>query len=316
VIAGPIIGALCVCGPTSSGKSDAALAAAEALDGEIINADSRQIYAGMRIGTGWPPIEAMSRVPHHLYGIISPADRYSAVRFVDDARAAIAGVAARGRLPILVGGTGFYIEALAGTMPIDRPAGGEEVRNRVLREALTHPQETLRAWLRALDPASATRVPAGDRYRTLRAIESALVKRDERIAETGAARDPRRALPKIRLTTVVLRVERADLRRRIAERVRAMFDSGLEEEATSVRARWPNAPGLTSIGYAEALAIEDGTATRSEAIARCTLRTSQYAARQETWFRRFRNARIVEAGERAVALRAVTDAARETAGGT
>jgi len=316
VNAGPIIRALCVCGPTSSGKSDAALAAAEAVDGEIINADSRQIYAEMRIGTGWPPIEAMSRVPHHLYGIISPADRYSAVRFVDDARAAIAGVAARGRLPILVGGTGFYIEALAGTMPIDRPAGGEEVRNRVLREAQTHPHDTLRAWLRALDPASATRVPAGDRYRTLRAIESALVKRDERITATGAARDSRRALPEIRLTTVVLRVERAELRRRIAERVCTMFASGLEEEATSVRARWPDAPGLTSIGYAEALAIEDGIATRSEAIARCTLRTAQYAARQETWFRRFRNARIVEAGERAVALCAVTDAARETAGGT
>lgn len=314
--AGPVIGALCVCGPTSSGKSDAALAAAEAVGGEIINADSRQVYTEMRIGTGWPSNDAMSRVPHHLYGIISPAERYSAVRFVYDARAAIADVSSRGRLPILVGGTGFYIEALAGTMPIDRPAGGEELRSRVLREAHTHPHETLRAWLCALDPASATRVPAGDRYRTLRAIESALAKRDERIPSDGFAGGQRRTLPEIRLTTVVLRVARADLRRRIVERVGAMFAAGLEEEAMAVRARWPDAPGLTSIGYAEALAIEDGTATRGEAIARCALRTSQYAARQETWFRRFRNARIIEAGERAAALRAVTAAARETAGGT
>ena len=316
MIAGPVIRALCVCGPTSSGKSDAALAAAEAAGGEIVNADSRQVYAGMQIGTGWPSADAMSRVPHHLYGIISPAERYSAVRFVDDARAAIAGIAQRGRLPVLVGGTGLYIEALAGTMPIDRPAGGEEVRSRVLREARTHPHETLRDWLRALDPTSAARVPSGDRYRTLRAIESALAKREERISADDSASRPGRTLPEIRLTTVVLRVTRADLRLRIAERVLAMFAAGLEEEAASVRARWPDAPGLTSIGYAEALAIEDGTATRDEAIARSTLRTSQYAARQETWFRRFRNARIVEAGERAPALRAVTDAARETAGGT
>ena len=316
MIAVPVIRAFCVCGPTSSGKSDAALAAAEAVGGEIINADSRQVYAGMRIGTGWPPPEAMSRVPHHLYGFISPEKRYSAVRFVDDARAAIAGVAQRGRLPILVGGTGFYIEALAGTMPIDRPAGGEELRGRVVREARTHPHETLRDWLRALDPASAARVPSGDRYRTLRAIESALARRAERIKPDDVAAGSRRSNPDIRLTTVVLRVARADLRHRIAERVLAMFAAGLEEEAASVRTRWPNAPGLTSIGYAEALAIEDGAATRSEAIARTTLRTSQYAARQETWFRRFRNARIVEAGERAAALRAVTDAARETAGGT
>ncbi len=316
MIAGPIIRALCVCGPTSSGKSDAALAAAVAIGGEIINADSRQVYAGMRIGTGWPSPEAMSRVPHHLYGVISPAERYSAVRFVDDARVAIAGVAQRGRLPILVGGTGFYIEALSGTMPIDRPAGGEALRSRVLHEARVHPHETLRDWLLALDPASAARVPAGDRYRTLRAIESALAKREEQTKPDDVAAESRDSLPAIRLTIVLLRVARADLRHRIAERVLAMFAAGLEEEAASVRARWPGAPALTSIGYAEALAIEDGTATRGEAIARSTLRTSQYATRQETWFRRIRNARIIEAGERAAALCAVTDAARETAGGT
>ena len=312
----PIIRALCVCGPTSSGKSDAALAAAATVGGEIVNADSRQVYAGMPIGTGWPSIEAMERVPHHLYGIIAPSERYSAVRFVDDARAAIADIAARGRLPILVGGTGFYIEALAGTMPIDRPAGDDEVRRRVLREALTHPHDTLREWLRALDPAAAARVPAGDRYRALRAIESALVRRDERNTADDITGDQRRANPAVQLTTVVLRVERPDLRRRIAERVNTMFASGLEEEALTVQARWPDAPGLTSIGYAEAIAVKDGTATRAEAIARCTLRTSQYAARQDTWFRRFRNARIVEAGERAAALRAVTDTAREIVGGT
>ena len=303
-----------MCGPTSSGKSDAALAAAEEVGGEIINADSRQIYAELRIGTGWPSVDAMARVPHHLYGIISPAQRYNARQFVVDARTAIVGVAARGRLPILVGGTGLYIEALAGTMPIDRPAGGEQLRRRVLGEAQTHPHETLREWLVALDPQAAERVPGGDRYRTLRAIEAALAKREEII---GIAPDDRGLPPTgIQLTSVVMSVARSELRIRIAQRVIAMFAEGLEEEARSVRARWPAAPALTSIGYAEALAIADGTATRSEALARCTMRTSQYAARQETWFRRFRTARVVQAGDRAAASRAVVVAAREIAGGT
>jgi tRNA dimethylallyltransferase len=308
--------ALCVCGPTSTGKSDAALAAAEAVGGEVVNADSRQIYAGMRIGTGWPSIEAMTRVPHHLYGLIAPSERYSAVRFAADARAAIVDISQRGRLPILVGGTGFYIEALAGTMPIDRPAGGEVVRRRVLREAQTHPHEALRDWLIAIDPVAAARVPAGDRYRTLRAIEAALASRDERSEFRTAPAEEAAPRAEIRLTTVLLCVARDELRARIARRVVEMFAAGLEEEARSVRARWPAAPGLTSIGYAEALAIADGAATRAEAISRCTLRTSQYAARQETWFRRFHTARVAEAGDRAVVLRAVTLAARETMAGT
>lgn len=311
-----IIEALCVCGPTSSGKSDAALAAADDVGGEIVNADSRQIYEDMPIGTGWPSADAMARVPHHLYGIVSPADRYSAARFVADARSTIREIASRGRLAVLVGGTGFYIEALAGTMPIDRPAGSDELRTRVRREAQLHSHETLREWLGALDPAAATRVPAGDRYRTIRALEAALAKREERTERAAAAPEPRAPGAQIRLRILVMHVVRAELRLRIAARVRAMFDAGLEEEARSIRARWPEAPALSSIGYAEALAIADGTATRTEAIARCTLRTSQYAARQDTWFRRLRSAHVIEAGDRTAASRAVTAAARETAAGT
>ena len=308
--------ALCVCGSTSSGKSDAALAAAEAVGGEIVNADSRQIYAGMRIGTGWPSVEAMARVPHHLYGHVAPSERYNAVRFAADARAAIAEIAQRGRVPIIVGGTGFYIEALAGTMPIDRPAAGDALRLRVLREAQIHPHETLRDWLQALDRVACARVPSGDRYRTLRAIEAALAARDERIDQKGGAAETIAPQTEVVLTTVLLRVPRDELRARIARRVVEMFAAGLENEARSVRARWPSAPALTSIGYAEALAVIDGAATRAEAMSRCTLRTSQYAARQETWFRRFRTARVVEAGDRSDAPRAVTAAARETIAGT
>ncbi|HKW44623.1 MAG TPA: tRNA (adenosine(37)-N6)-dimethylallyltransferase MiaA [Candidatus Eremiobacteraceae bacterium] len=304
---GPLMRALCICGPSASGKSDAAVAAAIDVGGEVVNADSRQIYAGMRIGTGWPPIDAMTNVPHHLFGIVPPAERYNAVRFVADARAVIARIVARGHLPIVVGGTGFYIEALSGSMPIDRPAGSEELRGRVLREAQSHSHETLREWLVVLDPAAASRVPRGDRYRTLRSIEAALAKRDQ----TEGAASYSSPSQRLHLTTLVLHVPRHELRARIARRVNEMFAAGLEEEAIGIRARWPLAPALTGIGYAEALSIADGTATRDEAIARCVLRTSQYAARQETWFRRFRTARIIEAGDAAAAASAVIVAARE-----
>jgi len=316
VSATSIIHALCVCGPTSSGKSDVALAAAEEVGGEIVNADSRQIYEGMLVGTGWPSADAMARVTHHLYGIISPADRYSAARFVSDARITIEEIAARGRLAVLVGGTGLYIEALAGTMPIDRPAGSDELRSRVRREVQLHSHDTLREWLGALDPVAAQRVSAGDRYRTIRALEAVLAKREEHPERASALTKPRAPVTQIRLSILVMHVARAELRLRIAARVRAMFAAGLEEEARSIRARWPEAPALSSIGYAEALAIADGTATRTEAISRCTLRTSQYAARQDTWFRRLRTAHVIEASDRTAASRAVTAAARETAAGT
>jgi tRNA dimethylallyltransferase len=117
--------ALIICGPTSSGKSEIALALAAQMRGEIVNADSRQVYRGMDIGTGMPPRSAFDLVPHHLYGFVDPSQRYSAARYVLDADAAIAAICARGGLPIVVGGTGFYIEALMGTMTLDRPPGDD-----------------------------------------------------------------------------------------------------------------------------------------------------------------------------------------------
>src|SRR6202011_3293341 len=105
------------------GKSQLALAVAEQLGGEIVNADSRQIYRGMSVGTGMPEPAAFERVAPHLYGFVDPGQRYSAARYVEDADAAITAIVGRGNLPIVVGGTGFYIEALVGTMPLDRPPG-------------------------------------------------------------------------------------------------------------------------------------------------------------------------------------------------
>lgn len=298
--------ALVICGPTASGKSQIALGVAEALGGEIVNADSRQVYRGMGIGTGMPPPSAFERVPHHLYGFVNPERRYSAARYVHDADAAIAAIMARGRLPIVVGGTGFYIEALLGTMPLDRPPGDEALRARLRREAQVHSREVLWEWLAAISPTRAESTRPSDGYRILRALESSLMARTE--TDTISAQASR---PQLESAVVVLRVHRAALTKRIAQRVAAMFAAGLVEEAQSIRAAARDAPALSGLGYAEALATVDGLATRAEALALTIRRTERYAKRQQTWFRRMSAVDIVEADEPEHALRTIIARARE-----
>lgn len=293
---------LAVCGPTSSGKSALASSVAARIGAEIVNADSRQIYKDMAIGTGWPDAATMSLVPHHLYGFVAPSERYSAGRYFEDAGAVCAEIAKRGRLPIAVGGTGLYIEALSGAMPFDRPVAGDELRARVRREAEVHPQEALREWLGTLDPAAARRLTARDRYRTLRALEAAIAAREGALA-------PERAAP-LDVLVVVVSVERTELRRRIKKRVLQMFDAGLVDEARAVSARYGAAPALSGIGYAEALAYVRGEMSYVEAVDATIRRTCRYAKRQQTWMRRM-HATVVDGSDERTAGNALLEAARE-----
>ena len=283
---------------------------AEAIDGEIVNADSRQVYRDIPVGTGAPSAAMMRRVPHHLFGFVDPCERYSAGAYVHDALAAIDGIIARGRMPIVVGGTGLYVEALAGTMPMDRPIADDEVRLRVRREAHLHPQHALHDWLRALSPASAARVTDRDLYRTLRALESALMARSGRALP---ARDGAGAASHISMPVAILRLADGELRARIESRVRSMFDAGLVDEALAVRRRCADAPALTGLGFAEALCWLDGEATRDDAIAATVRRTIRYAKRQRTWFGRMRDAVEVDASSTDVAAAAIARWARERA---
>ncbi|HXM17609.1 MAG TPA: tRNA (adenosine(37)-N6)-dimethylallyltransferase MiaA [Candidatus Tumulicola sp.] len=305
------ITALAVCGPTASGKSEIASLLAAEIGAEIVNADSRQVYAGMPIGTGWPSEQARARAQHHLYGFVDPGERYSAARFVSDASAACERIARSGKMPILVGGTGLYIEALSGTMPLDRAVADDELRARVRMEAAVHPHETLRAWLAAIDPEASARVRPRDAYRTLRALESALARRSD--SRSHGALAP--CVP-VALKVVVLEVDREVLRRRIVTRVRDMFQKGLAQEAQAIAARWPDSPALSGLGYAEALAWQQGLATYEEAVRATIRRTGQYAKRQQTWFRRMSDALRIEADDPIAALSALRAAARENATST
>lgn len=261
----------------------------------------------MRIGTGWPPPHAFAQVPHHGYGVIQPDAAYSAARFVRDAREQIEAVCGRGRAAIVVGGTGFYVEALTGSMPLDRPPPSDELRARLRREAAIHPADVLYEWLRVLDPQSAANTAPGDRYRVVRHLETVVARR------AGGEIASARVMPQAAMafSSVVLTTSRDVLAPRIAERVREMFAGGLVDEALSVRRRFGDAPALTGLGYREALAFADGLTTRDEALAALRRRTMQYAKRQQTWFRRMRDARRIASDDIEAAAMALHALARE-----
>ncbi len=169
-------GVLMLAGPTASGKTELAIALAERFDAEIVGADSRQIYRGMPIGTAAPTDEQRARVPHHLVAFLDPHERYSAARYVVDARAAIDAIRARGRRVIVAGGTGFYLRALAGDVALDA-AHDPAVRTRLAAEARIHPPEFLAEWLAVLAPERAAAIAPNDPYRITRALEIALTSR-------------------------------------------------------------------------------------------------------------------------------------------
>ncbi len=275
-------GVLILTGPTASGKSALALELAERFGAEIVGADSRQIYRGMPIGTAAPSAADLARVPHHLVGFLDPRERYSAARFVRDALAAIDAIHARGKRALVVGGTGFYVRALTGDVALS-PVRDEALRERLAREARTHPVEALAEWLRALAPARAAAVPAGDAYRVTRALEIALAERDP--ARRADDAEPARANLRTRaLAYRKLYLEPAPeaLQARIAARVDAMLAAGLLAEAERIGA---DAVAADAVGYREALAYLAGFSTRAELRAHLIRTTRRYAKRQATWFR-------------------------------
>jgi tRNA dimethylallyltransferase len=272
-------GVLILTGPTASGKSALALELAEAFDAEIVGADSRQLYRDMTIGTAAPSAADRARVPHHLVAFLDPAERYSAARYVVDARAAIDDIRARGRRAIVVGGTGFYVRALAGDVALAAAHDGA-LRERLAREARTHPPEVLADWLRALAPERARAIDANDPYRIARALEIALAARD-------GADAPRGPLPTLRAGGIPslklwLALDPADVQARIERRVDAMLAAGLVEEAERIGL---DAVAADAVGYREALAFARGWSTAPELRAQLIRATRRYAKRQATWFR-------------------------------
>ncbi len=274
---------LCLAGPTASGKTAAALAIAESLSCgvEIVSVDSALVYRGMDIGTAKPSAEERARAPHHLIDLIEPTEAYSAARFVADARALIAQIRARGRLPLLVGGTMLYFKALfdgLDEMPAADAAVRAELSDLQAREGLG----ALYAELQRVDPVTAARLQPADSQRIQRALEVHRVSgrplSDFHREKAAVERPP--------LISLEPR-DRAWLHRRIAERFDAMLAAGLVDEVQRLRARGdlhPDLPSMRCVGYRqawEALDSHDLSALRERGIAA----TRQLAKRQVTWLR-------------------------------
>lgn len=286
-------------GATASGKTELAIDLARRFDAEIVGADSRQVYRGMPVGTAMPTAEQLAAVPHHCVDFLDPSQRYSAARYVRDATNAIEAIHRRGKRAIVVGGTGFYLRALTGSVALASQYD-EALRRRLAGEAIVHPPEFLHGWLAHRDPRRAAALHPGDAYRVLRALEIALVQdgiANERPARTLATQGIGRLF-------VFLDVPLDELDARIEARTDRMLAGGLVEEAERVGEA---AVAASAVGYPQALAYLRGWTTAGELRASLARATRRYARRQRAWFR----------GEREttwLAPETVSDAVREKLG--
>jgi tRNA dimethylallyltransferase len=277
---------LVIVGPTGVGKTAVAVRLGAVLPLEAVNADSRQVYRGMDIGTGKPTAEERALLPHHLVDVVDPDDRYHVARFRAEALAAIGGIRARGRLPTVVGGTGLYVRALLKGL---RPAPPAEpaLRQALERQADAEGVAALHQRLAALDRAAAGRLHPNDRVRIIRAIEVRMAGGGADLEADDAA-DWRRSVPPWHLLMVGLRQEARVLRSRLGERVQRMRSGGMLEEVRRLRARGyrESLPALGGIGYRQFAAVLAGRLTEDEAVGLMIRDTVRYAKRQMTWFAR------------------------------
>ena len=275
---------VCVAGPTASGKTRMGVLLARKFHGEVVSADSMQIYRGMVIGTAAPTPEEMEGIPHHMIGIADPRESWSAGRYARAAIPIVDDILSRGKLPILVGGTGLWMEALVRGRTFAPGQAGGAVREAMEGELRSGGMAPLLAELRRVDPASAEKLHPSDEKRILRALE--VYRETGKPLSQWNAEEAARP-PKYDAVTIALRWrDRERQRALIDRRVDEMVAQGLLEEVRALLASVPrDATALQAIGYKEFLGVLDGTCTEAEAIELVKLRSRQYAKRQLTWLR-------------------------------
>ena len=271
-----------IAGPTASGKTALAVALARRLGGEIVSADSQQLYRGLDVGTAKPTAAERAEATHHLLDLVEPGETMDAARFVALADAAIREVTARGRLPVVAGGTGLYVRALLHGV-VEAPGRDPGLRARLEEEAERLGRAALHARLAAIDPEAAARIRPNDLVRIVRALE---------IAAGGTTQSALFAAHRFREDRYAARIlaldpPRAELHRRIDARVEEMFRGGLLDEARALDARFGAAlPRRLPIGYPDAVACVRGEIPLDEAIRRVQVAHRRYARRQVMWLRR------------------------------
>ena len=270
-------------GPTASGKTALSLELAEKFNGEIVSCDSVAVYRDFEIGTAKPSAEERARVPHHCIDIVSPEREYSAGDYQRDARAAIREITARGRLPIVTGGTGLYLRALLEGL-FAGPRRSEPLRARLKRSGMRHKSGWLSRILEKLDPAAASRIHPNDTPKLVRAIEVSLEARQPITEAWSAGTEP---LTGYRVLRIGLAPERKALYARIDARARAMFQRGLVEETRRLMEKYGGERKIfDALGYRQAKLLLAGQLTEAQAIEAAQRGHRNYAKRQLTWFRR------------------------------
>lgn len=307
---------LCLAGPTGTGKTELALRLAAEFAVEIVSVDSAMVYRRMDVGTAKPPPAVRAAVPHHLVDIRDPWETYSAGQFRTDALRAIAAIRARGRVPLLVGGTMLYFRALLrGLAPL--PEAQPDVRAAIEREAATHGWESLHAQLHRIDPVAAARIRPGDRQRIQWALEVFRVA-GRPISVLQALRGDDAGLRALRIALVP--ADRAALYRRLDQRFAGMVEAGFVEEVRALREHplmSADCPAMRSVGYRQVWHHLDGATTLAEALRQAAVATHRLAKRQLTWLRSEPAQRQVDplAGDACDAVAGMLEAAGVSRGG-
>lgn len=270
-----------IVGPTAAGKTELAVCLAEEVGGEIVSADSRQVYRGMDIGTAKATGAEQARAVHHLIDVVDPDETLGLARFQELAYAAIAEITARGGVPLLVGGTGQYIMAVVEGWKVPRVPPDEALRRQLYREADEEGAEALHARLRALDPVAADQIDARNVRRVVRALEVCLV--------TGApiSKQQGKSPPPYRLLILGLDMPRAKLYQRIDERVERMVAAGLENEVRGLVAAGHgfDQPSMSGVGYGQFAPYLEGEATLDDVVRDIKRATRRFVRHQGNWFR-------------------------------
>jgi tRNA dimethylallyltransferase len=279
---------IAIVGPTAVGKTELAVAWAQRINGEIVSADSRQIYRQMNIGTAKPSATEQALAPHHLIDIRDPDQSFSLAEFQDLALAAIADIQARGRVPLLVGGTGQYLAAVLEGWQIPRVPPQPELRAELEQVALHEGPATLHARLAAVDPVAAARIPPTNVRRVIRALEVYLVSGEP------ISRLQERQPPPFRPRVIWLHRPRTELYARADARIERMIAAGLVDEVAELLAGgydW-SLPAMSSLGYIQFRPYFAGQTDLTTCIERLRFDTHAFIRRQEMWFRRLPNLEI------------------------
>jgi tRNA dimethylallyltransferase len=298
-------------GPTASGKSTLAIKLCNALGGEIITADSRQVYRYMDIGTDKPSAEDRERVPHHMIDLVDPDEPYTLALYQQGAYSAIEDVLSRDRVPILAGGTPLYVNSVIEGWTIPQVEPDVMLRQALEREAGEAGPAQLHARLRELDPVAAENILPSNTRRIIRALE-VIIMTGRPISE-----QQRKEPPPYRILRLGLACERSELYRRIDARVDRQVERGLVEEVAALHARgYPfNLPSMSGLGYRQIGDYLQGRATLAEAVQRIKWDTHSFARHQGNWFRRQHQAQWIDAMEHGPTEQAISLAGDFLTGG-